>query len=181
MSNSNKQQSIGEWQKIINTLQETYPGKSFALEGKVWKTNDVVTAFQNAIDIMNEVDSSHVAWTDAVTKQKAAVATVTLLVAALKAYFGAVYGKKSPAYAAFGFVQKAAKVKVEARLAAVEKGRATRKARNTMGKRQRKAVTGATAPAAAPAAGTPAATTPAMPAATTPAIGTPSGGNGTTR
>jgi hypothetical protein len=173
--NGTKQQSIGEWQKIISTLQDSYSGKSFVLEGKVWKTNDVVAAFQNAIDVMNEVDTSHVEWTEAVTKQKTAVVTVALLVIALKAYFGAVYGKKSSAYAAFGFAAKPRKLTVDSKVAAVEKNRATRKARNTMGTRQRKAVTGASALAATePAAAAPATTAPVT---STP----PSNSNGTSR
>ncbi len=98
---------------------------------------------------------------------------------AIEAWFGKFYAAL-PSWVGDGSAQQAfggkvrkprAKLTVEQKAARAAKMRATRKARNTMGKKQKAAIKGVVPPASPPAspAATPAATPVATPAATPPA------------
>jgi hypothetical protein len=156
MSNNSKNSFIGELQKVITMLQGGYANKTFALDGKAWKTVDIVGVCQAAITAMQAVDPSKVTYESAVEKQKTAVAAAKVLVAALKVYIGVVSGKTSETFKNFGFGAKPATPTPTTKVAAAQARAATRKVRGTLGKRQRKAIKASAA--AAPTA--PAVTTP---------------------
>jgi hypothetical protein len=147
MSSANKKTNIAEFQTVINVLQEDYPGKSFQLGGKLWKTNDLVSAFQAAIDAINAGNADRIAWQASVANQQATNALARSLFAALRGYIAVADGRKSEAYKTFGFAPAPAPASPATKVAAVAKNLATRKARGTLGKRQRKAVTGVVTPA----------------------------------
>jgi hypothetical protein len=78
----------------------------------------------------------------------------------------------SSVLADFGFTpQKVPAITAEAQATAVEKNRATRAARHTMGPKQKKLVTGTVAPTTAPSPATPAPTPAPSPAASAPSAG----------
>jgi hypothetical protein len=151
MTLPNKKTSIVLYQTAASVLKQTYAGKSFPLAGKIWKTADIVTAFQAAIDAINTGNADKIAWETSVAKAKAAKATAALLYAALKGYFAVIDGRTSEAYKTLGFGPAPATASPATKVAAAEKTRATRKALGTLGKQQRKDAKRAAASAPAPA------------------------------
>jgi hypothetical protein len=166
MSNGNKKTSIAEFQTVINALED-YPAKTFPLGGKIWKSSDLASAFQAAIDAINAGSADKITWQASVAKEQTTKALALSLFGALKGYIAVADGKKSDAFKTFGFASTPVAPTPATKVAAVEKRAATRKARGTLGKRQRQAITGVVAPASAPA-----------PVASQPASGNASGGNG---
>lgn len=154
MTLPNKKTSIVLYQTAASVLKQTYAGKSFPLAGKIWKTADIVTAFQAAIDAINTSNADKIAWETSVAKAKAAKATAALLYAALKGYFAVIDGRTSDAYKTLGFGPAPATASPATKVAAAEKTRATRKALGTLGKQQRKDAKRAAASAPAPVAST---------------------------
>ena len=147
----NKKTTIVQFQTVITTLRNGYAGRSFSFGGKVWKTNDLVGAFQAAIDALNAANADKIAWQAGVAKAKTAKQLAETLYAALKGYIGVADGKKSQAYKTFGFAPQPSGPTPATKVAAADKTRATRKAFVTRGKRQKQAIK--VALAAAPAAG----------------------------
>ena len=168
MGASNKQSFVASVQRIITVMGSELPNRTFILNGVTWKEKDLVAALQSSVDAINAGDAAQIAWKGAIGKQKAAKATATPLVSSIKTYIGVTYGKTSDMYRTMFGLPQATKPTVETKVAAVTQVKATRKARNTMGKRQRKAIKGLVAPATAQ---------PAAPGGGTPG-GTPNGSNG---
>ena len=126
---------------------------------------DLVKLVQSCIDAANAIAPAKVKWQAAVQAANALNKQVTPLLRGLRTYVINTYGPTSTVLADFGFsptktVVKTPEVKVEA----AKKSAATRKARNTLGKKQKKSITGATASPAAPAT-PPTASAPATPTA----------------
>jgi hypothetical protein len=163
----------------VSALQENFAQKTLMLEGKPWKEEDVVQAFQNQVAALQASTAAHTAWLKAVSDQKAAYTTVIVpLLKALRAYVATQCGTGSQTYLAFGFaVPQRGKPSTETRSTALLQSRATRKARGTMGKKQRLAIKGVVRPVTA----APAATSPSAPSATTAtaaSLSSPRGANG---
>jgi hypothetical protein len=150
-SSTNKKTSIVQFQTVITGLEEDYAGKNFPLGGKVFKTTDLVSVFQAAIDAINAGDADKITWQSSVAKQKAAVTAAKVLFSALRAYVAVVNGRQSEEYKTLGFAPAPTKPTPATRVAAIKKGAATREALGTRGKQQRKALKAKLAAAPAPA------------------------------
>jgi hypothetical protein len=150
MSNGNKKSTIAEFQTVILALDD-YPAKTFPLGGKIWKSNDLVSVFQAAIDAINAGSTDKITWQASVAKEKTTKALAQSVFGALKGYIAVAEGRKSDPYKTFGFAPAPAVPTPAAKVAAAEKRAATREARGTLGKRQRKAIKGVVSPASAPA------------------------------
>ena len=134
---------------------------------------------QSRIDAANAVDVARANWLEATAKYQALNTQVTPVVRSLRRYVIAAFGENSPVLADFGFTPpKKAEMTPEAKVARAEKSAATRKARGTMGKKQKAKIKGTvpatgTTPAPSDPASPPASATPVAPA-TPPAQATPS-------
>jgi len=137
-------------------MESELPGRTFILGGMTWKEKDLVAVLQRSVDAINASDAAQIAWKGAVGKQTAAKAAATPLISSIKTYIGVTYGKTSTMYQTMFGLPQPAKPTVATKVAAVTQIKATRKARNTMGKRQRKAIKGGIAPAPAPVTSQPA-------------------------
>jgi hypothetical protein len=158
---------VSYYQQAINGLNEYLANKTLVFNGKPVTSKAIVGIFQAQIDAMQASAAAHTAWLQAVAKERATEkGSIAPLLAALRHYVAAVFGVNSDEYLAFGFQPPKPRVKSpQAKVIGAAKLRATRKARNTMGSKQRLAVTGAvpsaitlptgnastTAPSAAPA------------------------------
>ena len=144
-SNQKKTDVASYYQQAINGLNEYLANKTLVLNGKPVTSKAVVGLLQAQIDAMQASTAAHTAWLQAVAKERATEkGSISPLLAALRHYVAAVFGVNSDAYRAFGFQPPKPRVKSpQAKVIGAEKLRATRKARNTMGSRQRLAVTGA--------------------------------------
>lgn len=157
-----KQSFVSSLQNIVNALQQPEnAGKSFVLNGKVWKTKDLVTACQGVIVLINGTQAAKAAWVKETSEAQAAKAAIVPTVDALRGYIAAAYGTSSKLYTDCGFLARKRGAPSAATLAQrVQKNLATRKARMTMSKKQKAKITGATALAtSAPAASASAAST----------------------
>jgi hypothetical protein len=121
---------------------------------------DIKTALQASIDAAGTTQNARGAWLNAVQTERALRSSNLELLSALKSFVILKFGKNDePVLADFGFTTpRPAPKTVETKAAAVAKAQATRKARHTMGSRQKKKVKGtvlATPPPADPGNSTP--------------------------
>jgi hypothetical protein len=166
MTTSNKQSFVSIVQRVITVLQTpAFIDQTFMLGGKPYKAKDLVTALQAAVDAIDAGTAAQINWKDAVGKQKTAKTQATELVAEIKDYIAVAYGKASTTYATFGFGPQHTQPTPATKVAAAAKNRATRKARGTLGKREKQNIKGEVASSTAPAVSA--------------SSSSPSGGNGT--
>jgi hypothetical protein len=151
---------------------------SLTLAGQTITPADLVKLVQSRIDAANAVAPAKAKWSAAVLAYNTVDKEVTPVLRALKAYLTNTYGSTSPILADFGFSPPKTAVKSPAvKTAAAEKALATRKARNTMGKVQKKAVKGnVTAVTITPVVSAPVA--PAAPTTTPSGAAAPENGGG---
>jgi hypothetical protein len=167
-------------QKIASGTQENLLTKTVVFGGKTWKGTDIVAAVQKQVAMIQATEAAHAAWIKAAGDEKTSYTDVIgPLVTALRGYIGVVYGVGSQVWLDLGFPPKRARNKPSAKTTttAVEQRAATRKARGTLGKKQRLAIKGVTVtPVTAPEASAPSAAS--APAATAASSSSPSGANG---
>jgi hypothetical protein len=143
-----------------------FAGKTLMLNDKPVKGAVVIKMFQDQIAMMKATDAARTSLLKASGAQKTADAPVRAALTALRQYIAAVYGKTSELYTAFGFPvpRPRAKPTIPTRTTALVQSQATRKARSTMGKKQRLAIKAVVQPQVS----APAVTSPSAPSANTP-------------
>jgi hypothetical protein len=136
-----------------------YSNASLMLSGTTYNASSLEQAIQKDIDATDAVDQARATWTSLVQKERDSHVALAPVLRALKSQVIANFGdtkNASSKLADFGYApRKVVMKKVETKATAVAKVKATRKARNTLGKNQKKHVKGtvpAPAPVAAPAA-----------------------------
>jgi hypothetical protein len=147
--------------KVIAGLRKHYASTpTMILDGVSHATADVVTAFQGTIDLADATAAAAATFHKAVSAERTARDTTDGLYGALKTVVISQFKTSPDTLADFGITLTSRRAPdVVTKAGAAEKGRATRAARHTMGKRQKAKVTGATASAGpAPAGPAPAAT-----------------------
>jgi hypothetical protein len=114
------------------------------LGGVPYDPEQLAAVFQAQIDAVAAVDAARAALTDAVARERAAARRATELTRDLKMVVRSRFGFSAARWAEFGWElpKKPGPKTVKAKLQGADKARATRKARGTMGKRQRKKVRG---------------------------------------
>jgi hypothetical protein len=124
---------------------------SLPLLGSTYTPAALVKLVQSRIDSANGSIATKATWHSTVVEDKALNAKLTPVIRALRQYVINVFGEASPVLADFGFTaSKRATRTPEEKAAAAAKAKATRAARHTMGKKQKKDVKG-TVPTTAPA------------------------------
>jgi hypothetical protein len=174
-SNKNKATRQNGNRKIVGAIRK-HLTESVTLEGVKYAPAKLAKMFQNGIDIADATDVASKAWHMAVATEKAKTQELSGVQAALRSHVSATFGAASAEFADFGFTPRAVRpVDTKTKAEAVGKRAATRVARNTMGKRERLKVTGATATAAASVAPIAAPAAPAAPESptTTPVLVSP--------
>lgn len=185
MSTVSKNNLSATLSAVLKGVTTTLLNKTAVLEAKAWKGKDIASTIQAQIDALQAADAAHATWLKLVADQRAAYTSVIVpLLKALRNYIANVYGTNSETYLAFGFVSPTkAKPSIPTQSAALEQRLATRKARGTLGKRQRLAIKGVVPPVTAlPVVATPPPASAAPPTAPLPPAASPgssSGSNGT--
>ncbi|HZU82221.1 MAG TPA: hypothetical protein VE987_04860 [Polyangiaceae bacterium] len=143
---------------------------SIPLGGSAYTPADLAKLVQSRIDSAATVTAAKAAWHATVVSHEALNTKLTPTVRSLRQYVINVYGATSPVLADFGFAPpKTATRTPEEKAAAAAKAKATRAARHTAGKKQKKVVKGnvtgivvtpVTAPEEAPVTPAPPAVTP---------------------
>jgi hypothetical protein len=151
---------------ILGIQQDLPPGTSLPLGGTTYTATSLAAFIQSRINAANAVEIARANWLSAAKTYDAINTQAIVVVRELRNLVIGMFGASSPKLADFGFKPTTRTPLTPAQKAAAAlKRAATRKARGTMGKKLKAAITGAvpaTAPAATPVA-SPA--TPAAPAA----------------
>jgi|HubBroStandDraft_2_1064218.scaffolds.fasta_scaffold05805_3 hypothetical protein len=159
MSDVNRSVQETQDAKVILGIQKDLLNvQTLNLAGKPITPADLEKLVQSRIDSANAIAPAKAKWTAAVQAYKVLNKQVTQSVRALRTYVINTYGPTSTVLADFGFSPPKAAVKTpEVKATAADKALATRKARNTLGKKQKLAIKGTvTTPApASPATATP--------------------------
>ena len=103
----------------------------------------VIARYQAHLDAMADVSQKEIAWRLAVERERGLEAEIKALHPRVQSLLRSTYGDRSGELRQFGLKPgKKAQVAVAVKASAVEKRRETRKARRTMGKKQRKQIKG---------------------------------------
>jgi len=156
-------------QVIVGIDKHLQNVSSLPLVGSTYTMAALKQLIQSRIDAVNKVVNAKAQWHDATATYKALNTHVTEVVRGLRQYVISAFGASNPVLADFGFTPpKKQALTPEQKVARALKAAATRKARGTMGKKQKAGIKGAVpAPATSPpAAEPPPAHTAATPAGT---------------
>ena len=153
-------------QTIAGIQKDLSTATALPLGGETYNAATLQALIERRIDAANAVATTRATWLAAVEAYAKVDETVSVAVRGLEQYVVNAYGPTSPKLADFGFTpSKRATQTPEQKAAAVAKRAATRKARGTMGKNQKKAVKGdVTGVVVTPVTSAPAAPLPAPPA-----------------
>ena len=175
MGNTNKATRQNANRKVVSGIKKHLSG-NVTLEGVKYTPTRLAQMFQEGIDIADATDQAAKSWHLAVATEKGNTQELSGVQTSLRNYASATFGETSTEFADFGFTPKTVTpVDAATKAEAVVKREATRKARGTMGKRQKEQIKGTIVAPAAPAV--PAVTTPAAaPAASVPASSTSTNG-----
>jgi hypothetical protein len=188
MSNDNSKMSRQDrLRKAMAGMQKHFqPTTTFTLAGATYTVSQLTQLFQKDIDTADAADQAKAAWTKSVKQQRDQYAQTDPVHRVFKGAVVAQLGdteNAADALADFGYKPRKPRSKnVASKALAADKVRATRKARGTMGSKEKLAITGTVTPTSASSApavvpvispGTPASATaapasaPAAPGATT--------------
>jgi hypothetical protein len=153
-----------EYTALINGFGTDLVGVDpLVLVGTTYPRATLLAKFQSRIDAAQATKSARANLRTAAANERALAEQIEPVRQAMKHYLQGRFGKNSPMLQAFGFTEaKTAQKTAESKAGAVVKMKATRKARHTMGKKQRLAITAPTVDAAS----TPVATASLAPKAT---------------
>jgi hypothetical protein len=144
----------GKDQQILAGIQQDLQGlASIPLGGTIFTPASLEAFFQQRIQSANAVVTAKAAWLDAIQAYLDLDRKAAIIIRDLRNVVIAAFGEDSEKLAHFGFAPTKKPQFTEEQKAAIAKKRtATRKARKTMGKRQKANVTGANTPAPTPPA-----------------------------
>jgi hypothetical protein len=173
MSTNRSTTQAHDGQVIVGIKGHLQNVSSLPLAGSTFTMAELEQLIQSRIDAANAVAGAKAHWHDGSATYKSLNKHVSQVVRALRQYVINSFGESSPVLADFGFTPpKKATLTPEQKVARALKAAATRKARGTMGKKQKAPIKGTvTVPATShPAASAPTATTaPAVVTAPAPA------------
>jgi hypothetical protein len=137
-------------QIILGIQKNLQHVSSLPLGGMTFTPDALVKLVQSHLDSINAIAASRATWHSQVVSGQALSAQLTPILRGLRQYVINANGETSPVLADFGFTApKKGVLTPDEKAAAAVKTKATREARHTMGKVQKKSVKG-TAPATAP-------------------------------
>ena len=115
-----------------------------AMAGPITKSLPAIVArFEAHLEAMNEVKATEAAWREALLEEERLEDEIKKLMSRVGPYLIVVYGEASQTLRDFGIApRRKGKLSAEKMLVTIAKRNATRKARHTMGKKQRKAIKG---------------------------------------
>jgi hypothetical protein len=156
MSNANHSTTQAhDGQVIVGIKKDLQNVSSLPLAGSTYTMTALVQLIQSRIDAANTIATARANWLDATAKYEALNTQLTPVVRALRQYVINAFGQNSPLLADFGFTPpKKATLTPEQLTARALKADATRKARGTLGKKEKAKIKGTvvtTAPATSPA------------------------------
>lgn len=173
-SKNSKMSRQDQLRKVIaGATKNLQANATFTLAGASYTVATLSQLCQKDIAAADAATQAKAAWIASVQTERNENAAIAPVLRAFKAYIMSLYGDTQTAaetLADFGYTPRKPRSKdVTTKAAAASKAKATRKARGTLGSKQKQAITGATAPAETPPPATTAPAAPATPAQATPA------------
>jgi hypothetical protein len=143
LNQSSEAERITRWTKRIHALKDYVSAQTvLQINGRSFTVAEATAMFRASLDAIDEVSKKKAAFAQAVVLRKKTEKACLTFDRGLEMWAKTMFPPKSPAAAAFGAVRKETTPSIATKAAAVEKRRATRDARNTMGKKQRRKVKG---------------------------------------
>jgi hypothetical protein len=128
---------------IAGILKHVGKNGSLIVAGKKYRVADIIALLQSRIDASQAVNDARAVWLAQVDAEKARIEETSDFVFSLRQCLAGTYGSSVEVLADFGLPRRKRRaMTVEEKATALAKGKATRKARRTMGKRQREQVRG---------------------------------------
>ncbi len=138
MSTPNKAAQQARNVQAANGARDNLKGAIRQLGGESLKVADLIDILEAPTAAAAATDKAKAAYTASVTAERAARTKARTTRVSLQSYLVGIHGEDSTILAEFGMVIKKQPAKtVEVKAEAAEKMRATRKARGTMGKKQK--------------------------------------------
>jgi hypothetical protein len=139
-----KLQLQSSYTALMAGLQASYaPDAIFPLVPGDFTRDELVAQFQQFVQAMQATNAAHQAWLNAVQNERAFEASVSPLREGVHGIVVAKLGKSSPQLTGYGFApRKIAQPKALTKAASQVKAEATRKARGTVGKKQKLTISG---------------------------------------
>ena len=120
------------------------PSAARILGGTTYTHAEIIGRLQSMLDAIEQTAAAYAAWRDRVVKQRALEKSLRAFVGVIEAMVRTEVGNSAPLLLAFGLqpAKKTGPRTTQAKVTMVQKARATRVVRKTMGKRQRQKVRG---------------------------------------
>jgi hypothetical protein len=134
----------GKDQEVLNGIETELQSIGTLYLGSEAYTPQTLAAFvQSRIDRAHTVATTRAAWENALREYEALDKKANLVISDLRYALMAAFGRNTPKLASFGFqAHRSPVLTPEQRAKAAVKAAATRKARNTMGKKQKAKIKG---------------------------------------
>jgi hypothetical protein len=143
LQNTSKANLVTAETTLVSQLGNVLPKGTMPISGKMMTSAQVTTLVRGHLDAIGEIDDLKARLRAAIQAERSQRAVVKAAVICVRNYAAGAFGEASAQYAALGFApRKPAQKTAEAKALAVDKLRATRAARHTMGKRQRELIRG---------------------------------------
>jgi hypothetical protein len=181
MTTTKKNDRLVRMQKFMGGLETYCKQKTLVINGAPVKCDALVQKIQGQYDQLRQVVTTREAYQLAVATAKQIASSFDATFSQVRAYAAAQFGVGSEAYLALGFAPPKPRQRSAQSIAqAVQQNLATRKARNTMGRKQRLAIRGVVPAASSqPVASSQPATAPVTPANGTTSTSSSPNGTGT--
>ena len=156
MTTVSRATTTGKDQEVLNGIQSELQGMPpMFLGGETYTPQTLADFVQSRIDKASAVATTHAAWEDALRAYDEVNKKVNVVLGDLRHLLMAAFGHGTPKLASFGFpLPKLPVLTSEQRSKAALKAVATRKARKTMGRKQKAKITGDAGPDGAPVTST---------------------------
>jgi hypothetical protein len=143
-SKSSQTVALAQVQALIAGTQKHFPNGQFTLGTTAYTTAALTQALQSLVDAFTAVNEVHARTKDAVRTLRNTETTVAPLLRDYKRFLHATFSTATAMLAEFGLQPLKARKPLDSaqRATAAAKAKATRKARGTMGKKQKLAVQG---------------------------------------
>jgi hypothetical protein len=162
MTTVSRATTSGKDQEVLNGIEtELQSMPPMFLGGETYTPQTLADFVQSRIDKASAVLTTRAAWEDALRAYDEVNKKATVVLGDLRHLVMAAFGRSTPKLASFGFaLPKVPTMTAEQRSKAALKAIATRKARKTMGRKQKALIKGepAAVPAESPTTGAPAVT-----------------------
>ena len=133
--------------QVIAGIAAHFTGATkFTFGGVDYKATEIQKLLQSRIDAASATAAARAKWLTAAAAEQEKTTESESVLLALKSHLVTTYGAKSQVVADFGFTPKQKETTAKTTADAVVKREATRKARGTMGKKEKLKITGVVAP-----------------------------------